>query len=107
MTLPTKYMSRKSIAEYFDTSETTVRRWIANGTIPPPERIGENPTLERWEKGALLRHMGRKLDQLGGSRAASEDPDEAVERMVHAAREGRSSHARRRHDQGIPLPKAG
>lgn len=92
MTAP-QFVSRKTLAEMFDTSVTTVRRWEASGVIPRPKTIG---SLERWNLAELMRHVGEALDAPSGRGGRSVDPDTAAERAYHAARKDRPSHARRR-----------
>jgi predicted site-specific integrase-resolvase len=34
------FASEKKAAEFFDVTERTIRRWAAEGIIPPPVKIG-------------------------------------------------------------------
>ena len=42
-----KWVSDKTLAEYYEVSRATIWRWVKIGKLPPPEKIGENCT--RWD----------------------------------------------------------
>lgn len=42
-----KWVSDKTLAEYFEVSRATIWRWVKIGKLPAPEKIGDNCT--RWD----------------------------------------------------------
>lgn len=72
-----KYLSRKSVAEFFDVSPQTVDRMVRRGILPRPKRIGN---LRRWDVDdlkAIPEEAPRPKTRFG----LSSDPDEALRRM--------------------------
>jgi len=49
-TTPRKWVSDRTVAEYFEVSRCTVWRWVKIGRLPPPVKIGENCTRFDFEK---------------------------------------------------------
>ncbi len=41
-----KWVSDRTLAEYFEVSRCTIWRWVKIGKLPAPEKIGLNTT--RW-----------------------------------------------------------
>ncbi|WP_425514352.1 helix-turn-helix transcriptional regulator [Azospirillum soli] len=86
-----EYLSESSVAEFFDTSPSTVRRWVEKGVLPRPIVIGG---LKRWHVDELFAAARRCMDAAAeGGPPRSADPDVIVERML---REGPKSRSRRR-----------
>ena len=48
-----KWVSDKSLAEYYEVSRATIWRWVKIGRLPPPEKIGDNCT--RWDFEQILK----------------------------------------------------
>lgn len=86
------FLSEKSVAEFFDTSTATVRRWVMKGVIPQPKNIGG---LKRWSMDDLIDAVASQLDRAAG--ATANDADEAMRRVLNGPREGRPASSRRRH----------
>ncbi|WP_081862913.1 helix-turn-helix transcriptional regulator [Azospirillum argentinense] len=90
----TEYLSESSVADFFDTSKTTVRRWVEKGVLPKPAVIGG---LKRWPVDELRAAARRGLDAATSTPPRSADPDEIVARMVADGRKDRKADARGRH----------
>ena len=45
--LQRKWVSDKTLAEYYEVSRATIWRWVKIGKLPAPEKIGDNCT--RWD----------------------------------------------------------
>lgn len=88
-----EFLSEQSVAEFFDVSKSTVRRWVEQGIIPAPVPIGG---LKRWDVSELRSAVRRNLDAASTGRARSADPDEIVARMLTDGRQDGKAHARRR-----------
>lgn len=43
------YMSKKTLADHIDRSESTIDDWVRRGIIPQPIRPGGGDPLWRWE----------------------------------------------------------
>jgi predicted DNA-binding transcriptional regulator AlpA len=84
--LPT-YMTRGDIADLFRTSTTTVRRWVDEGVLPPPQKIGRAPTLERWLQDDVMAALRNAVDGRRDRNAGSADPDQIAERYARDRRQ--------------------
>jgi prophage regulatory protein len=42
-----RWVSDKTLAEYYEVDRSTIWRWVKIGKLPPPEKIGDNCT--RWD----------------------------------------------------------
>lgn len=89
-----EFLSKKSVAEFFDTSISTVGRWVESGVLPPPATIGG---LERWPVSVLIKAACNSMDKSARNTTPSQDADEATERAIHAARENSKAASRRRY----------
>lgn len=88
-----EFLSERSVAEFFDTSPSTVRRWIDAGVLPTPSVIGG---LKRWHVDDLRRAAGRGLDAAATGTARSDDPDVISARILRHAQKARDQNARKR-----------
>lgn len=91
--MPTEFLSESSVAEFFDTSQATVRRWVDRGVLPKPLIIGG---VKRWPLDELRTAARRGLDAavVHGSRSA--DPDQIAAEIARNGRKNRKANARRR-----------
>ena len=81
-------MSKKSVARFFDTSVSTVTRWVEKGVLPQPIKIGG---LERWPVYELMKSAAGAMDKQAGTSQLPTDPDEATElALFHAIRDRKS-----------------
>ncbi len=83
-----QFLSRKSVAEYFDIGVTTVDRWVDAGVIPGPIKIGGAP---RWDVDALLRAVTATMNNVSRTRAPGNDADAAVESYLNGQRARRKA----------------
>ncbi len=52
------YMTAKTVRQFLDVPDRTLRRWISAGRFPPPDlRIGISL---RWRRSTVLRWVGEK-----------------------------------------------
>jgi predicted site-specific integrase-resolvase len=72
-----RFLSRKSVAEFFDTSPQTVDRWVRAGVIPEPI-----PEMKRWDVQDLIASAKKLLNDAAG--VPSDDPDEVMRRRLDA-----------------------
>ena len=86
-----EYLSETSVAEFFDTSTTTVRRWVKAGAIPQPIVIGGS---KRWHIDGLRSAAGRAIDGSATRGARSADPDEMMHRKMRDVEKARKSASR-------------
>lgn len=89
-----QFLSKKSVADFFDTSTSTVGRLVDAGVLPPPHKIGG---LERWDVDSLMRSAIGSMSEKANMRQASNDADQAIEDYVNATRKNRQAQARGRH----------
>lgn len=91
-----EFLSETSVAEFFDTSRSTVRRWVERGIIPKPTVIGG---AKRWAVEELRAAARRSLDAAVAQPARSADPDEVMEEILRNGpkNKDRKAQARRRH----------
>lgn len=56
-----KLFDISQLAEYFDVSRETVRRWVLDGTLPPPSvgQVGRRG-IKRWRLEAVIEHLKRR-----------------------------------------------
>ncbi|WP_241521140.1 helix-turn-helix transcriptional regulator [Kineobactrum sediminis] len=45
--IPRRWVSDRTLAEYYEVSRCTIWRWVKSGRLPEPEKIGDNCT--RWD----------------------------------------------------------
>lgn len=57
------YLTDKEIAHEMGISRASVWRWVANGNLPQPTRIG--PRTVRWPAAAIVEHFSSKEMQSG------------------------------------------
>lgn len=99
-----EFLSKRSVAAFFDTSVTTVSRWVERGILPKPIIIGGTRVIEggqervvggaeRWPVSSLIQAACGAMDRATQTGASSTDAEEATERAIHAAREGRKAKA--------------
>ena len=74
-----EFLSEASVAEFFDTSKSTVRRWVEKGVLPNPVTLGG---LKRWHIDDLRSAARRGLDAAMSRPVRSTDPDEVVARLI-------------------------
>lgn len=88
----TEYLSESSVAKFFDTSTTTVRRWVRDGVLPAPRVLGGS---KRWFIADLRAAAARALDGASSRSAPSTDPDAIIANMVpYVPAKDRKAHAR-------------
>lgn len=88
-----QFLSKKSVADFFDTSPSTISRLIEAGVIPPPHKIGG---LDRWDVDTLMKCAVGAMSAQAGTRSAAAAADEAIEEYVNAQRANHQAKARRR-----------
>lgn len=89
-----EFLKLASVAEFFDTSPATVKRWIERGVIPPPSIIG---TEKRWHVDSLRAAVRTGLETAATHRTRPNDPDEIAARLLRDGPQNRKANARRRH----------
>jgi len=89
-----QFLSKKSVADFFDTSLSTVNRLIDSGVLPQPHKIGG---LDRWDVDTLMRCAVGAMSSQAGMRVASNDADKATEDYLNAQRARRQAPPRGRH----------
>ena len=47
-----RWVSDKTLSEYYEVSRCTIWKWAKNGRLPAPEKIGPNCT--RWDFPKIL-----------------------------------------------------
>ncbi len=58
-TSPTEVLTKKDLCKQLKVSMRTIERWMAEGILPPPLRIG--PRSPRWRKAEIEKWMdGRR-----------------------------------------------
>lgn len=92
-----EFLSESSVAEFFDTSKSTVKRWVERGVLPPPSVIGG---LKRWPVDELRAAARRGLDAASGAPARSADPDEVMERILRDGPRNKDRKAQTRRRNG-------
>ncbi len=95
-----QFLSKKSVAEFFDTSVSTVNRLLETGVLPAPHKIGG---LDRWDVDTLMRAAVGAMSTKAGTAAAEREADQAAEEYVSAQRARNQEKAGRRDRQGISL----
>lgn len=73
-----KFLSRQSVAKFFDTSSATIDRWVRQGVIPSPLVIGG---VKRWDIDDLMRAA---RDAMGAEPEKTTCPDEATRRAIES-----------------------
>lgn len=71
-----QFLSKKSVADFFDTSTSTVTRWVETGVLPAPLRIGG---LDRWDVDTLMRCAVGAMSAQAGVKTAEAQADQALE----------------------------
>lgn len=91
MVQPNPYISKASLAQALEISESTVDEMVRRGVLPPPARLSSGCVRWRWEM------VDRALASLipGGNAAEPGLEDEAagVQRAIQAAKEQRRGRA--------------
>ncbi|WP_371306754.1 helix-turn-helix domain-containing protein [Azospirillum sp. TSA2s] len=99
--MATEYLSEESVAEFFDTSRGTVRRWVERGVLPAPSLIGG---LKRWHIDSLRYAARSGLDEAAEKpRRRSADPDEIAARLLRDGPQNRNENSRRRNGKNLQL----
>ncbi len=92
MVAEAEFLSEASVAKFFDTSTTTVRRWVKDKVLPEPVVMGNS---KRWSVAELRAAAGRALDAAPANSARSSDPDAIISRMrPYVPSKDRKAHAR-------------
>ena len=89
-----EFLSKQSVAAFFDTSISTVARWIEKGVLPAPVSIGG---MERWPVASLVEAACGAMDKAAKNRPATADVDRAMEEAINEARTHRKAKAGRWH----------
>lgn len=85
MGTPNPYMTKASLAQALEISESTVDEMVRRGVIPRPVRLSSGCVRWRWET------VDMALASLGGwvKDAPSDDTAAGVQRAIQAAKEYR------------------
>lgn len=91
-----EFLSEESVAEFFDTSRSTIKRWVEKGVLPEPREIGG---MKRWPVDDLRAAVRRGMDAATANPPRSADPDAIMERISRDGlrKENRKSNTRRRY----------
>lgn len=65
MTAVDPLLKATEVAKLLNISVTSIYRRMADGTIPPPIKLGQ---LSRWSKADILRAVETARDRAGGAR---------------------------------------
>ncbi len=61
-----KYMSVRDVAELFNVSDRTIRRWMSCGKLPKPLRMSDR--FIRWKAEEILALGIEKYERAGGKK---------------------------------------
>ncbi len=57
---PRAILDRKDMAAFFQVCERTIKRWVADGELPPSTTLGGKPV---WTGRAIVEHIEQRLGE--------------------------------------------